>query len=283
MQVELPYRGKGIAPELLNQPDVFNSRVRFHGKNVLEGIRNLGVAGFATVPLPKHLTCVPSRARNYFLLAKKQTPSQLLDTERQPAKSAVPGVREQDRTTKSSTPDRVQNRTARSPSLRERDKTVTGSLSHREQNRTARRSTLLGEQNNTSSGSQKEQNRTARGSMSLREQNRTDIGSSLKEQNRTRRQSIENSKNAFEIRNEQNTTRNTRQSVKKILAVSQSLNVTKQRDELSESGGKGRNKQTESGAKNRKTRELNPNVYIQKQSVINAKSRQKPKKKKTKQ
>ncbi|XP_064611216.1 centromere protein N-like [Liolophura sinensis] len=52
-------------------PEVFRCHVKFEGKSVLEGLRNLGDRGLASVPLPKHLTCVPSRAKNYFILGDK--------------------------------------------------------------------------------------------------------------------------------------------------------------------------------------------------------------------
>lgn len=70
-RVELPYRCKEVAPDLKNDGNLFHSRVRFRGTSVLEGLRNLAAASYATVPLPKHLTCVPSRARNTFLLGKQ--------------------------------------------------------------------------------------------------------------------------------------------------------------------------------------------------------------------
>ena len=196
MQVELPYRGKGIAVELRNQPEVFNSRVRFHGKSVLEGIRNLGTNGFATVPLPKHLTCVPSRARNYFLLAKKQTASQPHDTT---GRSAV--SMEQNRTKRLSSPVRVPNRTA-TPSEQNRTGQVTRShTSHsspvrvpsrtatpNEQNRTGQVKKSLMKQSRAASHSSPERvpNRTARDVTTPREQNRTARGSiSQTEHNRT--------------------------------------------------------------------------------------------------
>ncbi|XP_045193644.2 uncharacterized protein LOC123549541 [Mercenaria mercenaria] len=71
-RVELPYRNKEIVPELKNDGNLLHSRVRFRGTSVLEGLRNLAAASYATVPLPKHLTCISSRARNTFLLAKPQ-------------------------------------------------------------------------------------------------------------------------------------------------------------------------------------------------------------------
>ena len=196
MQVELPYRGKGIAVELRNQPEVFNSRVRFHGKSVLEGIRNLGTNGFATVPLPKHLTCVPSRARNYFLLAKKQTASQPHDTT---GRSAV--SMEQNRTTRHSSPVRVPNRTATPSEQNRTGQVIRSHTSHsspvmvpsrtavpNEQNRTGQVKKSLMQQRRTASHSSPErvpnrtaidvttprgQNRTARGSISQTEHNRT--------------------------------------------------------------------------------------------------------------
>lgn len=68
----MPYRNKEIEPELKNDGNLFSSRVRFRGTSVLEGLRNLAAASYATVPLPKHLTCISTRARNTFLLAKSQ-------------------------------------------------------------------------------------------------------------------------------------------------------------------------------------------------------------------
>lgn len=70
LQVELPYRSKETATELRDDGELFHSRVRFHGTSVIEGIRNLATRGFATVPLPKHLTIIPNRARNCFILAR---------------------------------------------------------------------------------------------------------------------------------------------------------------------------------------------------------------------
>ncbi|WAR13320.1 hypothetical protein MAR_027500 [Mya arenaria] len=69
-KVELPYRSKRVATELQGDGELFHSKVRFQGTSVLEGIRSLAEAGYATVPLPKHLTIIPTRARNSFLLAR---------------------------------------------------------------------------------------------------------------------------------------------------------------------------------------------------------------------
>ncbi|XP_052817367.1 centromere protein N-like [Mya arenaria] len=69
-RVELPYRSKRVATELQGDGELFHSKVRFQGTSVLEGIRSLAEAGYATVPLPKHLTIIPTRARNSFLLAR---------------------------------------------------------------------------------------------------------------------------------------------------------------------------------------------------------------------
>ncbi|KAL4235128.1 hypothetical protein ACF0H5_006766 [Mactra antiquata] len=71
-RVELPYRSKEIVPELSKDGEVFSCKVRFRGTSVLEGFRNLATAGYAKVPLPKHLTCVTTRAKNKFLLMKPQ-------------------------------------------------------------------------------------------------------------------------------------------------------------------------------------------------------------------
>ena len=187
LQVELPYRGKRIAVELRNQPEVFNSRVRFHGKSVLEGIRNLGTNGFATVPLPKHLTCVPSRARNYFLLAKKQTASQPEDTTGRSAVSL-----EQNRSTRHSSPVRVPNRTA-TPSEQNRTGQVRRShTSHSSPVRVPSRTATPNEQNRTGhisksrtshSSPERVPNRTAKDVTTSNEQNRTAHGSIS--QNRT--------------------------------------------------------------------------------------------------
>ena len=72
-------------PDLKNDGNLFHSRVRFRGTSVLEGLRNLAAASYATVPLPKHLTCIPSRARNTFLLGKAQktVPSSQNETQNQ--------------------------------------------------------------------------------------------------------------------------------------------------------------------------------------------------------
>ncbi|KAH3768702.1 uncharacterized protein LOC127845566 [Dreissena polymorpha] len=69
-RVELPYRSKTVATELQQDGELFCSRVKFEGTNVLEGLRKLGELGYATVPLPKHLTIIQDRARNNFLLAR---------------------------------------------------------------------------------------------------------------------------------------------------------------------------------------------------------------------
>ena len=209
-QVELPYRGQGIACELRNQEELFNSRVRFHGKSVLEGIRNLGATGFATVPLPKHLTCVPSRARNYFLLAKKQQTSHQSNSER--------GV---DRTT-----------------------------SHQEQRQTANQSTPVRTQNRTAmdSAAQREETTTA---MQMGKKSLTEVN-----------------KNAQRTKTDQK--QPTKQKQQKILRENQSLNVAKDSNDLSKTGGR----KTENGRRE--------NVNVPKESLIPTRSQQRLIKQKSK-
>ena len=56
-------------------PDhIFHCGVRFEGRNVLEGIKQLVVTGVATPPLPNHLVNIKSLCRNKIMIrTKKQT------------------------------------------------------------------------------------------------------------------------------------------------------------------------------------------------------------------
>ena len=111
---------------------------------MLEGIRNLGAAGYAVVPLQKHLTCIPSRARNCFLLARKQQTGDVsqqrktTETGREENRTATSPHRMDNRTATLQSPHRVGNRTAtlQSPH-RSGNRTATLQSPHRAGNRTA--------------------------------------------------------------------------------------------------------------------------------------------------
>ncbi|KAL8603967.1 hypothetical protein ACOMHN_039011 [Nucella lapillus] len=69
-KMELRFRGTTFAPEMSDQPDLFRCRVKFEGPSVLEGIKNLGKTGLATLPYRRHLARVQSLAKNHFTIAE---------------------------------------------------------------------------------------------------------------------------------------------------------------------------------------------------------------------
>ncbi|KAK7115152.1 centromere protein N-like isoform X1 [Littorina saxatilis] len=69
-KLDLRFRGTTFAPGMKGQPDLFHCRVKFEGPSVLEGTKNLGRTGFASLPLPRHLAKVHSLAKNHFTVAE---------------------------------------------------------------------------------------------------------------------------------------------------------------------------------------------------------------------
>ncbi|XP_033105120.1 centromere protein N-A-like [Anneissia japonica] len=70
------FRGSEFAPAMAAHNEPFHCKVRFEGSNVLEGIKQLGPAGLASLPLPHHLGGVHSLAKNHFVLAEKKIAQQ---------------------------------------------------------------------------------------------------------------------------------------------------------------------------------------------------------------
>ncbi|XP_013402605.1 centromere protein N-like [Lingula anatina] len=75
-KMETNFRGGNCAPHFAKNKEPFRCRVKFEGRNVLEGIKNLGKAGYATLPLPAHLARVPSLAKNTIILGNKKSKRQ---------------------------------------------------------------------------------------------------------------------------------------------------------------------------------------------------------------
>ncbi|KAK3704033.1 hypothetical protein QZH41_017973, partial [Actinostola sp. cb2023] len=55
----------------------FRCSAKFEGPSVIEGIKNLGKAGKADLPLPSHLTNIHSSSRNHFTLTNRKRPRQI--------------------------------------------------------------------------------------------------------------------------------------------------------------------------------------------------------------
>lgn len=68
LQLEVRFRGSEHVPAMVNRAQPFRCKFKFEGPAVLDGIKNLGKSGLATVPLPSILTSVSSKARNHFVL-----------------------------------------------------------------------------------------------------------------------------------------------------------------------------------------------------------------------
>ncbi|XP_060077054.1 centromere protein N-like [Ylistrum balloti] len=71
-KVKTKFRGTDYVPSMANRQDAFKCTVKFEGTSVLEGIRNLGATGLATVPLPGHLAGVHSLAKNHFVIQDQE-------------------------------------------------------------------------------------------------------------------------------------------------------------------------------------------------------------------
>jgi len=69
-QLETKFAGLAHAPGMADY-DCFRCGVRFEGKNVLQGIKQMVSAGIAVVPLPNHLANVKSLARNKIIVRSK--------------------------------------------------------------------------------------------------------------------------------------------------------------------------------------------------------------------
>ncbi len=51
--------------------EIFRCRVKLEGPSVIEGIKNLGKAGLASLPMKDHLGGIPSLAKNRILLRQR--------------------------------------------------------------------------------------------------------------------------------------------------------------------------------------------------------------------
>ncbi|XP_046552868.1 LOW QUALITY PROTEIN: centromere protein N-like [Haliotis rubra] len=70
-KMDVKFRGTKLVPMMANKDGPFRCRIKFEGPSVLEGIRNLGKAGLASLPLPSHLAKVNSLAKNFFVIRDK--------------------------------------------------------------------------------------------------------------------------------------------------------------------------------------------------------------------
>ncbi|XP_070576025.1 centromere protein N-A-like isoform X1 [Ptychodera flava] len=70
-QLETRFHGDQHMPRIADNTAIIHCTVRFEGKNVLEGIKQLGPSGLANLPLPSHLANAHSFARNSIVLAEK--------------------------------------------------------------------------------------------------------------------------------------------------------------------------------------------------------------------
>ncbi|XP_077983098.1 centromere protein N-A-like [Glandiceps talaboti] len=73
-QLETRFRGEQHIPAMTDHHSPVHCTVKFEGKSVLEGIKQLGTCGLATLPLPSHLANVHSLAKNTIVLAEKNKP-----------------------------------------------------------------------------------------------------------------------------------------------------------------------------------------------------------------
>lgn len=71
-KLETRFRGTHYVPGLADRTEPFSCMVRFEGPSVLEGIRQLALAGLAKQPMKPHLRNVHNMARNSFVLAEKK-------------------------------------------------------------------------------------------------------------------------------------------------------------------------------------------------------------------
>ncbi|XP_033753905.1 centromere protein N-like isoform X2 [Pecten maximus] len=72
-RVKTKFRGTDYVPSMARRQEAFKCTVKFEGSSVLEGIRNLGATGLASVPLPGHLANVHSLAKNHFVIQDQET------------------------------------------------------------------------------------------------------------------------------------------------------------------------------------------------------------------
>ncbi|XP_046360397.2 centromere protein N-like [Haliotis rufescens] len=70
-KMDVKFRGTKFVPMMANKDRPFRCRIKFEGPSVLEGVRNLGKAGLASLPLPSHLAKVNSLAKNFFVIRDK--------------------------------------------------------------------------------------------------------------------------------------------------------------------------------------------------------------------
>ena len=72
LQLETRFKGTQYAPGMANMEDLFRCRVKFEGSSVLEGLRELGEAGIAEIPMPKHMSKMSSLGRTVILLRDRK-------------------------------------------------------------------------------------------------------------------------------------------------------------------------------------------------------------------
>ena len=71
-QLETKFKGIQYAPAMATSEDLFKCRVKFEGSNVIEGMRELGEAGIAEVPMPKHLRGLSNLGQNFIVLRDRK-------------------------------------------------------------------------------------------------------------------------------------------------------------------------------------------------------------------
>lgn len=71
-QLETKFKGIQYAPAMATSEDLFKCRVKFEGSNVIEGMRELGEAGIAEVPMPKHMRGLSNLGQNFIVLRDRK-------------------------------------------------------------------------------------------------------------------------------------------------------------------------------------------------------------------
>ncbi len=71
-RIETQFKGVAHAPMMASREELFQCRVTFHGKNIIEGIRELGKAGLAEIPMPKHMGNLSTLGRNTIVLRDRK-------------------------------------------------------------------------------------------------------------------------------------------------------------------------------------------------------------------
>ncbi len=71
-KIETQFKGVAHAPMMASRQELFQCRVTFHGKNIIEGIRELGKTGLAEMPMPKHMGSLSTLGRSTVVLRDRK-------------------------------------------------------------------------------------------------------------------------------------------------------------------------------------------------------------------